>query len=230
MPAYNEETNIAQVVEAWYPLLAGKSAESRLVVADSGSTDRTHQILQKLQKTHPKLVILSDTQKQHGPKLIALYQLAVRDHIDYIFQTDSDNQTRPEEFAGFWEKRDSFDGIFGNRTVRGDGRSRAFVERVVCLLLRLFFGVKVPDANAPFRLMKTSVVAGYIGRLPEDYAIPNIMLTTWFSYYKENILFCPITFEPRHGGTTSVNIPKIMQIGWQSVKDFLRFRKDMRRK
>ena len=48
MPAYNEEENIRTVVEQWYPLLKGKSEESRLVIADSGSTDKTHEILLKM--------------------------------------------------------------------------------------------------------------------------------------------------------------------------------------
>ena len=39
MPAYNEETNIKDVVQTWYPVLEGKSRDSKLVIADSGSTD-----------------------------------------------------------------------------------------------------------------------------------------------------------------------------------------------
>lgn len=78
MPAYNEEANIKSVVEEWYPHIADKGADSRLVIADSGSTDRTHAILLSLQKKYPRLEILSETEKQHGPKLIALYRYAVR--------------------------------------------------------------------------------------------------------------------------------------------------------
>jgi len=48
MPAYNEEKCIEKVVKQWYPLLEGKGDNSRLVVADSGSTDRTHEILRKI--------------------------------------------------------------------------------------------------------------------------------------------------------------------------------------
>lgn len=61
-----------------------------MVIADSGSTDATHGILLELQKNYPQLEILSDTGKQHGPKLIALYSYAIRQKVDYIFQTDSD--------------------------------------------------------------------------------------------------------------------------------------------
>lgn len=50
MPAYNEEANIERVVEDWYLVLNGKALKSRLVIADSGSTDATHDILLELQK------------------------------------------------------------------------------------------------------------------------------------------------------------------------------------
>ena len=229
MPAYNEEANIESVVRSWYPNLEGKDARSRLVIADSGSTDGTHAVLRRLQEELPQLEILEDTEKQHGPKLMALYRLAAERKAGYVFQTDSDGQTDPGEFAAFWELREEYDGIFGNRTVRGDGNSRAMVEKVVCMLLRLYFGVRVPDANAPFRLMRTDTVARYIGRLPENYALPNIMLTAWFAHEKERICFREITFRPRQGGMNSINIRRIFGIGRQAVRDFRRFRKEMGR-
>lgn len=228
MPAYNEEDNIEAVVKMWYPILEGKDVSSRMVIADSGSSDATHEILLKLQKGYPQLEILSDTDKQHGPKVIALYDLAIRQKADYIFQTDSDGQTDPFEFAAFWDLRQRYDVILGHRSIRGDGISRAFVEHVVCFLLRLYFGVSVPDANAPFRLMKVSVVQKYLGRLPRDYNLPNIMLTTYFSYYHEALSFQKITFKPRQGGVNSINIPKIVKIGWKALYDFRAFKKGMK--
>lgn len=228
MPAYNEEANIESVVKQWYPVLLGKDEKSRLVIADSGSSDRTHEILENLKTEYPQLEILTDCDRQHGPKLIAMYDYAIANDIDYIFQTDSDGQTNPEEFNGFWDERNLYDGIFGNRTVRGDGKSRAMVERVVCLLVKLFFGVKVPDANAPFRLMKTSVVKKYLNRLPKDYNIPNIMMTTYFVRYHEKVCFKEITFKPRQGGVNSINIKKIVKIGWKALKDFREFRRNLK--
>lgn len=231
MPAYNEEANIEAVVRQWYPMLEGKSEDSRLVIADSGSKDGTHAILEKLKHTEfPSLEILANTGTYHGPKLIALYEHAIKNGADYIFQTDSDGQTDPEEFAAFYELRDRYDGIFGDRRVRGDGKSRAFVEAVVCFLLKLYFGVKVPDANAPFRLMKASVVNKYLGNFEADYNLPNIMLTTYFAYYGEKHCFMPITFKPRQGGVNSINIPKIIGIGRKALGDFRQFKKGMKKK
>lgn len=227
MPAYNEEDNICSVVEDWYGVLLDKSDDSRLVIADSGSTDKTHEMLLNLQKKYPKLEVLSNTGKYHGPKLIALYKYAISKGADFIFQTDSDGQTNPNEFMFFWYRRNEYDGIFGNRLVRGDGRSRAFVEKVVCILLKLFFKVNIPDANAPFRLMRTNIVGKYINRFENDYALPNIMIATFFVYYKERVLFENISFESRQHGKNSINILKIVQIGFKSLKDFWHFKKSM---
>ena len=219
MPAYNERDNIEDVVASWYPVLEGKNPDSRLVVADSGSTDDTHEIL--------VTEILSDTGKQHGPKVIALYGYAIKCGADYIFQTDSDGQTLPEEFDAFWQLRNGYKGIFGHRAVRGDGKSRAFVEKVVCFLIKCYFHVKVPDANAPFRLMDAKTVAKYLPRLDKDYNLPNIMMTTYFAYYKEEMTFRQVTFRPRQGGKSSINIRKIVKIGWKALKDFHNLKKAM---
>ena len=227
MPAYNEEKSIEEVVKQWYPVLEGKSEESRLIIADSCSTDRTHEILLGLKEIYPQLEILSDTGKQHGPKLIALYDYAITKGADYIFQTDSDGQTNPEEFDAFWQHKTEYDAIFGYRNVREDGVSRAFVESVVCFLLKVYFGVKVPDANAPFRLMKADIVKKYLCKMSKDYELPNIMLTTFCSYYQERIVFKTVSFKPRIGGENSIDIFKIMKIGWKALGDFKMFKKGM---
>lgn len=229
MPAYNEEDNIRTVIEQWYPIIEDKSEDSRVVVADSGSKDRTHEILLELRNTdYPKLEIMSDTNQFHGPKVIALYDYAIKNKADYIFQTDSDGQTNPDEFEAFWNEREKYNGIFGNRSVREDGKDRAFVEQVVCILLNHYFKVKIPDANAPFRLMKTEIVAKYLYKMPTEYNLPNIMMTTFFSYYKESVLFKEISFKPRQGGENSIDIKKIIKIGLDALGDFRKFKRDMK--
>ena len=230
MPAYNEQDNIADTLAAWYPVIERHAAngESRLVAVNDGSKDDTFAVMQEFAKDHPLFTPLTKPNGGHGPTVIYAYNYAIEQGADWIFQTDSDGQTDPDEFEAFWEVREQFDGIFGNRTVRGDGKSRAMVEKVVCLLLRLYFGVKVPDANAPFRLMRAEKVAKYLKKLPEDYNLPNIMMTTYFVYYKERVSFREISFKPREKGTNSINIKKIFKIGRQAVKDFRMLKKGMK--
>lgn len=227
IPAYNESKNIEKLINDWYPIIENHNGggESRLVVIDDGSKDNTYELLCELAKSRPLMKPITKQNSGHGPTVLYGYRYAIEKGADYIFQTDSDGQTNPDEFESFWQEKNNFDVIIGNRVVRGDGKSRKFVENTVCFLLRLIFGVKVKDANAPFRLMKTELVAKYINKLPKDFNIPNIIFTTYFVYHHEKVKFIPITFKPRQGGTNSINIKKIIKIGWKAIGDFVQIKK-----
>ena len=229
MPAYNEEENIKTTLDAWYPIIEKYSVDgsSRLVVVNDGSKDNTYQMMLEYAETHPLFTPLTKPNGGHGPTVIYAYDYAVKQGADWIFQTDSDGQTDPNEFDAFWNDRNDYDALFGNRTERGDGQSRALVEKVVCLLVRYFFGVKVPDANAPFRLMRAEKVKQYLTKLKPDYNLPNIMMTTYFVYYKNRVDFRPITFKPREKGTNSINVKKIVKIGQAALKDFRELKKTL---
>ena len=228
MPAYNEEANIESVVREWYPHIAYKAEGSKLVIADAGSSDSTHAILKQLCSEFDRLEILEDTDKQHGPKCIALYDHAISRGADYIFQTDSDGQTSADEFPAFWHHRHEYDVILGNRKKRGDGRIRFFVEKVVTWLLYFFFKVRVPDANVPFRLMESGCLKKYLYRIPEDYFLPNIILTAFFKHYGCRVGYKSISFKGRTAGKNSIDLIKIVKIGIKALGDFCRFAKEMR--
>lgn len=224
IPAYNEEDNIEKVVIDWYPIVEKYGRDSKLLIIDDGSKDLTYQKLMKLADSRSALIVQTKKNGGHGETVLYGYNYALEHGADYIFQTDSDGQTDPGEFELFWDIREKYDVILGNRQIRGDGKTRAFVEQVVCFLLRLYWGIKIPDANAPFRLMKASIIKKYLNKLPEGYNLPNIMLTAYFVYYKENVCFVEITFNPRQGGENSVNILRIIRIGWRALYDFGKLR------
>lgn len=230
MPAYNEAENIEEVVADWYPVIEDKNEESRLVIADGGSKDDTLKILYKLQEKYPKLEVFSKPGTDHGTKLIFLYKYAIEHGADYIFQTDSDGQTLPAEFPAFWELRDKNDIILGNRSAREDGTDRVFVEKVLRFILWMFFGIKTPDANAPFRLMKADVVNKYIDWLPDDFNLPNAMLVVYFHYFKDKVAYRFVTFRPRQGGKNFINVKRIFNIGWVSLGNFRMLRKNLQKK
>lgn len=214
IPAYNEEDTIGQVIEQWYPIVEKTGSDSRLVVVNDGSKDKTYTIMQQYAKNRLQFMPLTKDNGGHGAAVLFAYRYSLEQGADYIFQTDSDGQTDPGEFCRFWNERYKYDAILGNRRTREDGTSRKMVEHIVCIILRIIFGIKIPDANAPFRLMKASLVKKYINKLPIDFNIPNIMFTTYFVYYNEKVKFEDITFKSRQGGVNSINIRKICEIGW----------------
>ena len=220
IPAYNEEENIRTVVEEWYPIVEKTGPESRLVIVDDGSRDRTGTILRECARTHPQLLPLSRKNSGHGATVLYAYHYALEQGADYVFQTDSDGQTVAEEFGPFWEQRHSYDLVIGNRCSRQDGASRVFVTKTLKGVIRLCFGVSIPDANTPFRLMKAGPLAENLALIPADFNLSNVVLSVIYARKHQKVQYLPITFRPRQGGVNSINLRKIVKIGWKALRDF----------
>lgn len=227
IPAYNESDNIEKTTQEWYSIVEkhNGNGKSRLIIIDDGSKDHTYEILQKLSENMPFLIPIKKENGGHGDTVLFGYRYALDNGADYIFQTDSDGQTNPAEFENFWCIRNEYEAIFGYRVKREDGKFRFWVEKVLCLILKLQFKVSVPDANAPFRLMKESYVRRYIDIMPEHYNLPNVILTVMGAFCHDQIRFEKISFKPRQGGHNSINIKRIFKIGYQALSDFAEIRK-----
>ena len=220
IPAYNEEENIVQVVEDWYPVVDARSGESRLVIVNDGSKDDTLNVLNKLKETRPKLIVLDKENGGHGSTILYGYKYALEEGAEFVFQTDSDGQTKASEFDAFWDERNRYDMLIGYRNHREDGLSRIMVTKVLKLVVRICFHVKVTDANTPYRLMRSSVLKEEIKLVPEGFFLSNVLLTVLFTKHLKKIKYIPITFRPRQGGVNSINLKRIFKIGRQSLKDF----------
>ena len=228
IPAYNEEMNIDTVVRQWYQIVEKTGPDSRLVIVNDGSRDRTGERLETLARELPQLIPLTKKNGGHGAAVLYGYHYALRCDADYIFQTDSDGQTLPSEFPAFWKRRRQYSVQIGYRQHRQDGFSRIFVTKTLRLVLKLIFRLDIPDANTPFRLMNRRVLARYIDQVPRDFNLSNVMLTVLFMYYHEQVRFYPLTFRPRQGGVNSINMRKIVRIGRQAVLDFYHIRRRLK--
>lgn len=228
MPAYNEEENIDQVAREWHEVVVKIGPESRLVIVNDGSKDSTYAKLLELKQELPQLMPLDKANSGHGATLLYAYNYALKENADYIFQTDSDGQTIPDEFYPFWEEREKYAAIIGHRNHRQDGFSRVFVTKTLKLVIRLVFGVSVTDANTPFRLMPRATLEKYIPQIPKDFNLSNVILSVLLVHNKENVKFSPITFRPRQGGVNSINFKRICKIGVQAVKDFREIKKALK--
>ena len=223
MPAYNEQENIGQVVAEWHPICERLSAEghdARLLIANDGSRDGTLAKLLELQASHPFLTPVDKPNSGHGATLMLLYRRAVTEGATYVFQTDSDGQTRPEEFWEMWERRADFELQIGTRDARQDGFSRVVVTKVLRVVVWLMFHVWVKDANTPFRLMRAETLSALLEIIPEDYNLTNVAVAAIATRRRCLIRWQPITFRARQGGVNSINLRRICGIGAKALSDF----------
>lgn len=220
IPAYNEEENIKNVLNDWYPVVENHGKDSRLVIIDDGSKDNTFSIMQEFTAKFPQFLPITKSNSGHGSTVLYGYHYALENGADYVFQTDSDGQTLPSEFTPFWEDREKYDMIIGHRNKREDGFSRVLVTKTLKLVIRLSFGVSIIDANTPYRLLKAKTLKEYLPSIPKDFNLANVLLSVIYAKHKRAVKFIPITFRPRQGGVNSINMKRIFKIGKQALKDF----------
>ena len=233
IPAHNEEENIASVVED----LTTRYPQYDYIVVNDGSRDSTGRILEEYAAGHPLLVHLNEENRGHGGAVLRGYRYAVQNKADYVFQTDSDGQTRPEEFEAFWNRRREYAMVIGWRSGRQDGCSRVIVTRVLRMVLRLCFHVSVKDANTPYRLMEAGQLRENLKLIPDNAPLSNVLLSVAYVKQKQPVAWLPITFRPRQGGVNSINLKKIFRIGRKALGDFIslnrqwsrRFRQERRK-
>lgn len=225
MPAYNEEENIEQTVREWHSVVEKIGADSRLVIFDDGSKDKTYEIMLRLKDEFSQFIPVTKPNSGHGSTLMTAYNYCIDQQADYVFQTDSDGQTSTDEFWPFWENRNQYDFVIGKRSNRQDGQSRVLVSRVLKLLVFLIFKEEVSDPNTPFRLMRTNRLRQIVACIPNDFFLSNVLISTLAVKGKEKVLWLPISFKPRQGGVNSINGKRIIKIGCKAIGDFRAIKK-----
>lgn len=231
MPAYNEAENIEETIKQWYPVvekLSKDGVDAKLCIANDGSKDNTFEIMKGLQANFPLFEPLDKPNSGHGATVLYLYHHAISKGANYIFQTDSDGQTNPDEFWQMWENREKYDFQIGHRLGRQDGGSRVFVTKTLRLVVWMMFHEWVTDANTPFRLMRTDKLQPIMDVIPQDYFLCNVAISAIAVKWDYKIGWYRITFKPRQGGVNSINMKRIIKIGWKALGDFRKINNNLK--
>lgn len=152
-PVYNEESVIEKTLYSYYREFINK-LDFEMIVAEDGSTDRTKEILKKLEPELSLKLYSKDDRKG--------YLNAVRDALkiaefEWIFLVDSDNQFDPHDFWKLWSKINQYDILLGKKINRKDGLLRLFLSKGYNLILKTLFSIKYEDIDTGFRLLRRSV-------------------------------------------------------------------------
>lgn len=198
MPVYNEEACVVRVVDSWLTVLTGTEVNFLMIVLNDGSTDGTAKVLDRF-SNDARVRIIRHTNAGHGPTILRGYQQAVR-LADWVFQCDSDDEISPESFPRLWKQRADYDAVLGFRRGRRQSWGRALVSGCSQLTVRLRFGAGVRDVNAPYRLMRSTVLDPIIAGMPADTFAPNVLISGAFVRAGLRIHNVPVSCRPRQSG------------------------------
>ncbi|MBN2382580.1 glycosyltransferase family 2 protein [bacterium] len=157
-PAFNEEDNIEAVVCEWLDVLRADGRPFEIVIANDGSTDRTAEILARLQNAHPELVVVSD-EPNHGYGY-ALSRAIRAASADYIMTMDADGQFEIRHYSELMQalEQKNADIITGYRLGKKDTPVKVFADRMLNLLVRVLFRVSLRDTNCAQKIAKRSIL------------------------------------------------------------------------
>jgi len=150
LPCFNEEENIAYVVDQVMRWLEATGVESEVIVVDDGSTDGTYRVLQQLRSGYPSL---RTVRHDHN----CGYGLAVRTGLDagtkqYLAFMDSDGQFLPSDFSLLLPHLQSVDFVAGYRKQRADPFMRSFNALVFGWLSKFLLGIRPQDINCGMKI------------------------------------------------------------------------------
>ncbi len=155
IPTYNEAENVEAIINAVFSL---DSAFDVLIV-DDNSPDKTHEIVQRLQKTYPERLHLEVRKEKSGlgTAYIHGFKWCLEKGYTYIFEMDADFSHNPKDLERLYKacKVDGADMAIGSRYVKGVNVVNWPIGRVILSYMaskyvRLITGMKIYDTTAGF--------------------------------------------------------------------------------
>ena len=208
IPVYNEEGNIAKLLEEWTKIVPKYYKKKyKFFVINDGSTDNTHNEIIKIK--NKSIYYVKQKNIGHGNSCLKGYKLAIKNKFDLILQIDSDNQCDPKYFKKFIKSIKKHDVVFGYRNKRDDG----YIRKIFSLILSLFIFFRTftffKDSNVPYRIIKKKVLKKVVNDIPSKVMLKNVYLS-YLIQRKFKIEWINIRFRKRVFGKTNYNFVKMI--------------------
>lgn len=208
IPVYNEQLSVRKVIREWFHEIENWTENFVIIIIDDGSTDRTPELIQRLQEEFgARIELHSHSNRGHGASCIVGYERALELGAQYVFQIDSDGQCDPQFFFRLWRMRKSCDVLYGWRRRRDDGWRRTAASLVLRFVLLMVCGVWCVDPNTPYRMMRTEVLRDPLAHLrSHPVHLSNVALAVRLRLAGLSHGSVPIRFRERYGGEPLVGL------------------------
>ncbi len=160
IPTYNESDNIENLVKDILSL----DPSYGVVVVDDDSPDGTSEIVAEIQKTEPRLhLITRKSNKGRGTAGIEGLLYAAGQDVRFIVEMDADYSHHPRYIPELVAAMEYCDVAIGSRGIeggreRGRGFHRQAITHCANGFIRLIMGIPVRDCTAGFRCFKRDVL------------------------------------------------------------------------
>lgn len=164
IPAYNEERNLASVLDSVMQVELPYGADKEIIVVDDGSADDTVSRVQSFIAANPqaRINLIRHTSNQGKGAAIRTALPAVSG--EYVIIQDADGELDPLDFAKMLSKMvdEDLPVVYGSRFLIAGGRlgSRFFYygNRILSALANVLYGQHLTDEATCYKLFRTSLL------------------------------------------------------------------------
>ena len=156
IPAYNEAHRLPATLLKVKEYLSHQSYDSEIIVVNDGSTDRTSELVQEIQKTTPNLRLLDNTENKGKGAVVKQGMLAAKG--DYCLFMDADASTPLQEVEKLLKGMLEADICIGSRYYPGSKiiarqpLKRRLLSRASNLLIQAVATPGIHDTQCGFKL------------------------------------------------------------------------------
>src|SRR5690606_21860018 len=119
-------------------------------------------------------------------------------------------------------------GAFGVRVRRNDPPFRLFLTRQIRRTLRPLFGVRLRDANVPFKVVRRSAWEAARPYIPEDTLAPSLFLAVFMKVRGMDVAEVDVAHKERETGVASIRRWKLLRFCGRAFRQLLAFRRRLR--
>ncbi|UCC22953.1 MAG: glycosyltransferase family 2 protein [Planctomycetota bacterium] len=154
-PCYNEQDNVARVVEQALAVLKKLNADFEVIIVDDGSSDATGRIADEISQSDGRIkVVHHPTNLGYGAALQSGFKAATK---EFVFYTDGDGQFDINEMPPLLPLMAQYDIVSCYRLNRRDPFIRKVNGWCWTKLVCLLFGMKIRDIDCAFKLYKREI-------------------------------------------------------------------------
>ena len=219
---HNEAGTIERELRAIHGEIVARLPGSELIVAEDGSTDGTKEIIERLKDELGIIHSTSDERKGYAKALRDAVALA---RNPYIFYSDTGGK---QDFRDFWKLHEHCHrhGVVGAvRVGRTDQRYRRLLTWAYNFILRVYYNVRLRDADAGFRIYQAEVLRKIANEpwINRDLITSELALRAIYSGFE--VKEVPVAYLPRAGVSRGLPPGKIPKVIWRVVRNFAKLKK-----
>lgn len=201
IPAYNEESNIRNVIEN----IRNTCPKYDHLVVNDASKDEMLQVLINEEYNYIDLPVNLGI----GGAVQSGYMYAWEKGYEIAVQMDGDGQHDPKYLEGAIKiiEDDQADIVIGSRFIDKQGFQTSVMRRTgikfLSALINLVCGVKVKDATSGYRIVNRKYISVYSKNYAQDYPEPEAIITAKMNGAK--IKEIPVVMKERLEGESSIS-------------------------